>query len=61
MLVCQNNAGTLPVKIQIRAPDLFIYSFLEIGEWHTELLVVKHKYYNMKYNELKASMMLLYM
>ena len=61
MLVCQNNVGTLPAKIQIKATDLLIYSFLEISEWYSQLLVVKHKYYNMKHNELKASMSLSYM
>lgn len=49
MLLCQNNAGTVPAKIQIRATDL-IYSFLEISGLYSQLLTVKHKFY-MKYNE----------
>jgi len=60
MLVCQNNVGTVPVKIQIRATDLFVYSFLEISQWYSLLLLVQHEYYTIKCNELKASVSLLY-
>lgn len=55
MLLCQNNAGTRPAKIQIRATDL-IYSFLEISGLYRQLLTVKYKFY-MKDNEAKLSLL----
>lgn len=53
MLLCQNNAGTLPVKIQIRATNLFLF---EIGGLYNQLLTVKHKFYK-KYNEAMSSLL----